>query len=172
MLISGVDDGYFPAHYKGMRGKAPLVATTYKGTKLVDLDVDLVVVDGRDATDKFKKMRRGEIVILDGITFAGFNYIVPEKDFIIFYGGRPNISQVRRALENHFFDDRKELILNVLENLKRIDTRWGPVHLYTDLDISTARDVIERYQLISKYPEPVRVAHVIGRAIGHWQADC
>jgi hypothetical protein len=38
-----------------MRGKAPLVVTTYSEMKLVDLDIDFVVVDGKDATQKFNR---------------------------------------------------------------------------------------------------------------------
>ncbi|EHP69505.1 hypothetical protein MetMK1DRAFT_00022710 [Metallosphaera yellowstonensis MK1] len=172
LLISGVDDGFFPTSYKGMRGKAPLVVTTYSEMKLVDLDIDFVVVDGKDATQKFNRMRRGDIVVLDGVTFGGFNYIIPDRKFIVFYGSRPNTIDVRKALERHFADERKEVILSVLGSLRRIETKWGSVYVYTDLDLSTARVLIERYQTISKYPEPIRVAHVIGRAIGHWHVVC
>lgn len=45
----------------------------------------------------------------------------------------------------------------------------GPLYLYTDLDLADARRIVEGYQVISKYPEPIRYAHVIGRAVGMWR---
>lgn len=90
---------------------------------------------------------------------------------IVLYGSRPNLEEVRRALRTHFQDEREGEIMEVLERLIRIETRWGPLYLYTDLDIGEARRVVEAYQLVSKYPEPIRYAHIIGRAVGLWREN-
>ncbi|ABP94179.1 MULTISPECIES: DUF99 family protein [Metallosphaera] len=169
MLISGVDDGYFPLRYKGQRGKAPLVVTLFDGMRLKDLRIGLITVDGRDARDVFSQINWGVITMYDGITFGGFNYIIPERNFIVVYGNKPNLEEVEKALRAHFQDDRGREIMGVLERLTRIETRWGPLYLYTDLDLADARRIVEGYQVISKYPEPIRYAHVIGRAVGMWR---
>ncbi|AWS00615.1 DUF99 family protein [Metallosphaera hakonensis JCM 8857 = DSM 7519] len=172
MLISGVDDGYFPLSYKGGNGKAPLVVTLFERLKLKDINIGFITVDGNEATEVFERINWGVTTIFDGVTYAGFNYIIPKKNYIVFYGSKPNYQEVQRALQGHFNDERKEIILRVLHDLTRIETKWGSIYINTDLDIMDARNVIETYQVISKYPEPIRYAHVIGKAVGHWHSRC
>ncbi|MEM3244864.1 MAG: DUF99 family protein [Metallosphaera sp.] len=172
MLISGVDDGFFPLSYKGGKGKSPLVVTLFEDLTFKDVNLGFITVDGSDAKEAFCKINWGVTTIFDGVTFAGFNYIIPDKNYIIFYGYRPNVAKVKLALDKHFHDDREEKIISILERLVRIESRWGPVYLYTDLDLTLARNLIDKYQVISKYPEPIRYAHVIGKALGHWHARC
>ncbi|QKR01015.1 DUF99 family protein [Metallosphaera tengchongensis] len=172
MLISGVDDGFFPLSYKGRRGKAPLIVTLYEDLYFKDVKIDFITVDGDDGTEVFERISWGVTTIFDGITYAGFNYIVPRRNYILFYGGKPNLQKVELALEKHFHDRRKEIILNFIKNLVRIETRNGPVYIESDLELRYAKGIIERYQLVSKYPEPIRLAHVIGRTVGHWHSRC
>lgn len=166
LLVSGIDDGYFPEKYKGKKGKAPLVSVTYNGYKLIDVDIDFIYVDGDEATLKFNNLRKGEVLILYSIIVGGFNYIIPSGKYIIFYGKKPNILEIDRALKLHFNDKRREVILNYLSNLVRVPTKKGSVYINTNLEISNAINIIEFYQVNSKYPEPIQTAHIIGKGIG------
>jgi endonuclease V-like protein UPF0215 family len=166
LLVSGIDDGYFPIKYKGKKGKAPLVSVTYDGYKIVDVDLDFIYVDGDDATAKFNNLRKGKICILYSIIVGGFNYIIPEGKYIIFYGRKPNIIEIGNALKLHFDDKRKDIILGYLSNLVKVPTKKGSVYINTNLEISEAINIIEFYQINSKYPEPIQSAHIIGKGIG------
>lgn len=169
MLVSGIDDGYFPLAYKGKRGKCPLVSVTFDGYKLVDVDVEFITVDGDDATTLYKNLRKGDIKILDSIIVGGFNYIIPDNNYIIYYASKPDIDSILNAARKHYNDKRVNAIKEFLSNMIALSTNRGTVYVNTDLDLKMVKSVIEYYQIFSKYPEPIKYAHIIGKAIGQSQ---
>ncbi|ARM75867.1 hypothetical protein B6F84_07345 [Acidianus manzaensis] len=166
LLVSGIDDGYFPLDYKKGKGKCPLVSVTYNGYNIVDVDFDMILVDGKDGTEKFQGLRKGDIIIFDSIIVGGFNYIKPEKNYIIFYSSRPNLNSILYAASEHYNDERVDVIKTYLSNMIEVSTKYGSVYINTDLDIYVARNIIEYYQVFSKIPEPIKTAHIIGKSIG------
>ncbi|AWR98262.1 DUF99 family protein [Acidianus sulfidivorans JP7] len=166
MLVSGVDDGYFPLEYKKGKGKCPLVSVTYNNYSLVDVDFDMILVDGKDGSEKFRKLRKGDIIIFDSIIVGGFNYIEPDKNYIIFYSSKPNLDRILHAAIKHYNDERVNVIKKYLSNMIEISTKYGSVYINTDLDIKLAKNIIEYYQVFSKIPEPIKTAHIIGKSIG------
>ena len=168
LLVSGIDDGYFPLEYKRNRGKTVLLSVTYDQFKIYDIDFDLITVDGNDAGEIFKTLKKGDVCILDGITFGGFNYINPRlinSNYIIFYSSKPNLDKVYNALIKHFNDDRKEIILSIMSNLLKISTKKGDVFIYTNMRVSEAKEIIEKYQVFDKIPEPLKSAHEISSSL-------
>ncbi len=165
--VSGIDESYFPLTYKGKKGKAILASVVYDDYEIVSVDFDQITVDGNDGTETFLALDKGDIAILDGVIFAGFNYIMPKSNFVIFYGKKPNISEIKNALIKHFSEenDKIENILYVLSNLKSYSTKKGTVYLFTDLQPEMAIEIINKYQVFTKYPEPIRTAHIIANAI-------
>ncbi len=166
LLVSGIDDGYFPVKYKGKKGKAPLVSVTYNNYKIVDVDIDFIYVDGDEATIKFNNLRKGDVSILYSIIVGGFNYIIPSGKYIIFYGKKPNIMEIDNALKLHFDNERRNVILYYLSNLVKVPTKKGSVYINTNLETNEAINIIEFYQINSKYPEPIQTAHIIGKGVG------
>lgn len=166
LLVSGIDDGYFPLSYKHGKGKCPLVSVTYKEYEIVDVDFELITVDGKDGTEKYSLLRKGDIKILDGVIVGGFNYIVPDSNYIIFYSYKPNISKILNAAIKHYNDERVDIFKKFLLNLVEISTKRGNIYIATDLDTRLAKRIIEKYQIFSKIPEPVKTAHIIGKSLG------
>ena len=168
LLVSGIDDGYFPLGYKKNKGKTVLISVTYEGFKIYNIDFDLISVDGEDASTVFGKLEKGDISLLDGITFGGFNYINPSlinSNYIIFYSSRPNLTKVSYALAKHFYDNRRNIILNVMSNLLRISTKKGDVFIYTNIKANEAKEIIEKYQVFDKIPEPLKTAHELSSSL-------
>ena len=78
--ILGVDDGYFIPHTKG---KCEVVGVVFRGGYWLDGVMHTRIdIDGMDATDKLAMMVNGSphygqlrVIMLNGITFAGFNVV-------------------------------------------------------------------------------------------------
>ncbi|BCU67296.1 hypothetical protein HS7_07330 [Sulfolobales archaeon HS-7] len=170
LLVSGVDDGFFPIKFKGKKGKTVLSSVTYDDKRVVYIDLNRITVDGNDGTDAFRTLRKGDITILDGVIYAGFNYITPDQNYIIFYSSRPNIEKIKEALIKHFYNENEKIsyVVNILNGLSRITTKWGDVFIYTDLKIQDAVKIIEKYQFFSIRPEPLRTAHIISSSVARF----
>ncbi len=84
LLVSGVDDGYFPLSFKGRKGKAPLISVVYDNFSIKNIDLDFITVDGEDATEIYSSLDKGDITIIDSVICGGFNYIKPTSNFIYF----------------------------------------------------------------------------------------
>jgi endonuclease V-like protein UPF0215 family len=81
MRIVGVEDGSFQ---KGVTKKAVIAAILLLGSKIEGTKVCKIAVDGLDATDKLSEMLSEwefDVVLLSGVSFAGFNVIDPETIF-------------------------------------------------------------------------------------------
>lgn len=170
LLVTGIDDGFFPLNYKGKKGRTVLLSVTFSDYRIVDVDFELIYVDGNDATDVINRLKKGEVSLLDGVTFGGFNYIDPSLlnfNYIIFYSSPPNFQKVKDAL-SHFNDERNEVILSVISSLTRLTTRKGDVFVFSNLDMVKVREIIEKYQIFDKIPEPLKVAHEISSSLSRF----
>ena len=172
LLVCGIDDGYFPLSFKGRRGYTVLLAACFKNSKLVSVNFDTILVDGNDATQKlFKITEKSEVLLLDGITFGGFNYVNPETvgnngfSYIVFYSQMPNVNEVEKALRKHFNDERICIILNTITSLTKLPTRKGEVFVMSNLPLNEVSEIINFYQFFVKEPEPLRTAHIIASSL-------
>ena len=178
--VVGVEDGGFSRKIVDSGGsKALLVSVLFVGTWFYDFQLDKIMVDGLDATEKLSKMLRRwsfDAVMLAGVSFAGFNlvdstYIFKEfkKPVIMVSRAKPNNVSVKSALRQHFKDWR---------------TRWsvfqklGPVYevvsmvdeppIYVEV-VGTRFDWAERLlgslATCCRIPEPIRVAKLIARGL-------
>lgn len=138
-----------------------------------------IEVDGTDAEATLRSLVRKlpfDLVMLSGISYAGFNIMDIsklahdlEKPVIAVIGERPDNKAVREALKGHFADWKR---------------RWGNVRsagrlyafkpvkdepkLYFEVKGATpdfARRVLSRTALISRLPEPIRVARIMAKGL-------
>lgn len=175
--ILAFDDGPFKSK---TIGKDILIGVIFRGGQFIDgllkADID---IDGMDAQikiiDLVKKTRHKDIriIMLDGITFAGFN-IVNIKE--IYENTRLPVIVINRKMPN--FDKFKRSIAKFSEANKRLKCvdDAGPVHkvnvlgknLYFQccgLEIKEAEKIIKISSTKSVMPEPLRVAHIIAGGV-------
>ena len=117
--ILGVDDGVFVPHKRGM---VDIVGVVFRGGYWLDGVMRTEVeVDGMDATEKIASMITGSphydqlrVVMLYGITFAGFNVV----DIIGLFRrvGLPVIAVTR---EQPDFEEIKKALKNLPDSEKR-----------------------------------------------------
>ena len=176
--IVGVDDGAFSV-VGDRAGKAILVVVLLKGSRIGSLKLGVIQIDGVDACSVLSSLLKGfryDVVMLSGISFAGFNLIDIKKlaqhlhkPVIAVIREKPNNRAVRNALRKHFTDWRQ---------------RWamvkhaGPLHsckpvpdepeLYFEVRGGSpdfARLMIMASSFISRLPEPVRVAGILAKSL-------
>ncbi|MCK4497811.1 DUF99 family protein [Candidatus Bathyarchaeota archaeon] len=177
--ILGVDDGFFVPHQPG---KCTIIGVVFRGGYWLEgIMRTQVEVDGLDATDKISEMiarsqhrKQLRVVMLDGITFAGFNVVdVSELSemvglpVIAITRERPNLEDIRTALENLPFTERRWKAIADREQLFEVTGhRKTRIFMQTaGLEPNTAREIVIKTSTRSNIPEPLRVAHLIASGL-------
>lgn len=167
------DDG--PFEFKS-KGKGILVGVIFRGGQFIDgLLKTEVEIDGLDATEKIiekvLKTRHKDlrVIMLDGITFAGFNTVdikeIYEKtklSVIAINRKKPDLKQFISTLEKLPEPEKR---LKAVENA-------GPIYWVSIKDKricfqcsgikkEDAEEIIKTTTTMSLIPEPLRVAHLI-----------
>ena len=174
-LIIWIDDGPFTKEQE----TAPLIAVLLQGPHLQKLRATQITVDGLDATDEALKLLNGwksVPILLSGVTFAGFNLIDPhilQRRFrvpvIAVVGSRPDNRAVKRALVKHFPDWRKRWrVIRSLGPLRKVRTNPDEPPIYYEAFGCSPREasaLLKANSYISRVPEAVRVAGLLGRGL-------
>ncbi len=178
----GIDDGYFPPEFKARRGRTVLVAVLCEGVVPVDAEVGLITVDGTDATSEALNLLRElnnlgglDVVFLDGVTYAGFNFIDPRVIYrelgypvIVVFKHDLDLPKVERALKKNFRDweRRLEVITSVYSVSTVVRTRWRELRVSPyGLKKPEVTDILNRLQTISPYPESLRLSDVVASGL-------
>lgn len=178
--VLGIDDGGFVPRTKGT---VDVVGVVYRGGYWFEgVMKTAITLDGLDATEKMADMVKnspfyGEIrvIVLDGITFAGFNVVdISELSrrvnlpVISVVREKPDLDDIRSALNN--LPD-SEIRWQAMENageLLEVETRQGenPVYIHTACILQEdAEKVMKVTSTRSLIPEALRVAHIIASGL-------
>jgi len=172
----GIEDGSFTKE----DSKALLVAVLMQnGMWIEEIEIEEITIDGLDATAAALKMLKKltfDIVMLAGVSFAGFNLIDPTKLFktfqkpvIIVSRSKPDNIAVKKALKEHFRD--WHVRWNVFENLGPI-YEFKPLRneppIYLEVVGAAAEQALNIVKLCCfscRVPEPLRAARIIARGL-------
>ena len=178
--VLGIDDGIF---VPSTTGTADVVGVVYRGGCWFEGVMRTeITIDGLDATEKIAAMIEsspfyGEIrvVVLDGVTFAGFNVVKISKlsrrvnlPVISVVREKPDLKEIRSALKN--LPD-SELRWRAMENagkLFEVETRKGenPVYIHlAGILLDDAKKILKQTSTRSLIPEALRVAHIIASGL-------
>jgi len=178
--VLGIDDGIFAPHTKGI---VDVVGIVYRGGYWLDGVMRTEIeIDGMDATEKIASMVMNSphydqlrVVMLNGITFAGFNVMDIQKLFkklklpiIAVTRDRPDLEEIRSALMNlPEFEKRWEAIQNAGKIIE-VSTRRGEEAVYMQIVGISEKDaekVLKSTSTRSNIPEALRVAHIIASGL-------
>jgi len=183
LRVIGVDDGYFPPSFKEGRLRTLLVGVLCEGVKPLDLRIDVVSVDGLDATSKAISLVKGlsdawgevKAIFLDGVTYAGFNMVNPllihrvlGYSVITVFKHPLNLERIKKALMKNFSDWRSRYLVieNVYRASREVRTGWRSLRVSTyGLDPYAAAELITSLQTTSPLPEPLRLADLIASGL-------
>ena len=176
--VVGVDDGSFAA-CKTTKGHALLLAVLLRRSKISGVRIGTIKVDGTDARTVLKSLVRtltSDLVMLSGISFAGFNVIdisrlayELKKPIIAISGDRPDNTAIRKALKDHFADwETRWRCVQSAGRLYTCKPLKDEPKLYFEVKGATpdyARRVISSTAVISRLPEPIRVARIMAKGL-------
>ena len=178
--VLGVDDGIFVPHTKGT---VDVVGVVYRGGYWLDGVMRTeVTIDGMDATEKIVAMIRKSphykelrVVILNGITFAGFNVADINKLFktvnlsvIAVTREKPDLEKIRKALENLPECERRWQAMESAGKIIEVQTRNTEEAVYMQIagvSQEDAEKILKSTSTRSNIPEALRVAHIIASGL-------
>lgn len=175
--ILGIDDSAL------LSEKVMIVGAVFRGGDWMDgvLRSD-ITKDGLDATDVICSMitrskHYGQIraVMLDGITYAGFNVVDIQKIYrqtgipvIVVMRSKPDFEKIKSALK--YFPDGEER-WKIIERAGKIEEVAGEKEkssIYVQragISLESVSKIIRLTSIRSNIPEPLRVAHLIATGI-------
>ena len=166
-------------------GYAIIVAVLLRGSVISTVRLGRIEVDGTDANSVLRELlgeMAYDVAMLSGISFAGFNLIdidqlsrSTSKPVIAVIGEKPNNVSVRKALRKHFDDwERRWRIVRHAGPLYSFKPLPNESRLYYEVKGSSseyAKAVIASSALVSRLPEPLRVAGLLAKNLGSVLAE-
>jgi endonuclease V-like protein UPF0215 family len=160
--------------------KVTIIAAFFRGGEQLDGILRTEINrDGMDATDVFIRMINDSkyhtqirVILLDGITYAGFNPVDITDLFketgvpvISFMRSCPDIEKIKLALTNLPDAEKRWRIIQRAGKIYKIK-QDNPVYIQLcGLDKESAIKIIRMTSTHSNIPEPLRVAHLIATGV-------
>ena len=178
--VVGIDDGAFIPH---TRGKCDIIGVVFRGGYWLDgVMRTQIEIDGLDATDKMADMitrsphhRQLRVIMLDGVTFAGFNVVDTQQLFqktglsvIAVTRDLPNFSDIQKALKKLPSYEERWKAIQSADKIVRVSTQREKEAVYmqaTGVDVDVAKRIVRSTATRSNLPEALRVAHLIASGL-------
>lgn len=173
----GVDDAYFE---RGHRGDVVLVGAVFAGARFDGIVTGRVRRDGANATTAIARMvtaskfaRHVQLVMLQGIAFAGFNVVdihaLSEslaRPVLVVTRRGPDMRAIREALLSRVPGGARKWKL--VEKAGAMEPLAGVWVQRAGLSVTEAEAALAKFAIVSRVPEPLRAAHLIasGFALG------
>lgn len=177
--VIGFDDAPFPREH---RGNVLLVGAVFAGSRLEGIVSGRVRRDGRNATaaiaqlvcrSRFAPQLHG--VLLQGITFAGFNVVdihalQQETGLPVLVVSRraPQLARIEAALLNQVPGGKRKWA--IIERTGPMEPMAGLYVQRAGIRPNEAETLINRLALHSRIPEPLRVAHIVAGGIAQGES--
>lgn len=175
-----MDDAPFVPH---SGAQVMLIGTVFRAGNWLDGVLrTYITVDGGDATtaliDMVNSSRHLEqlgVMMLDGITFGGFNVVNIQKIFqetgipvIVVMRKFPDLFRIKKALKNFSnWEERWNHILDAgkIYKIYKIDNQ-EPIYIQTSgISLEDAQEIVLLSSTRSAIPEPIRAAHIIAAGV-------
>ena len=177
--IIGFDDSPFSFKDK----TTLLIGVVCRGGSQIDGVVTTrITVDGTDSTRKITESVRNSrhfgqlrIIMLDGITFGGFNVVDIRKlhedtklPVLVVISERPDLKSIRKAMKRFDDHEKRWKLMERAGEIRECEIRnkvIGRKRIFyqsAGLRDSEAKDILNITSINSLIPEPVRIAHLIG----------
>jgi len=171
--VIGFDDAPFE---RNQRGAVTVVGTVYANLRFDGVLMGAIEKDGTDAapvlTDMVQKSRFAQhvqLILLQGITMAGFNVVDPfalnralRLPVLVVARRQPDFEAIRQALIRHIPEGAAKWA--TIQAIGPMEPAGSVYIQRIGLRKSEAADVLERFACHGHIPEPLRTAHLIAGA--------
>lgn len=175
--ILGLDDSPFLPH---TNQPVMIIGTVFRAGNWLDGVLRTFIQgDGRDATCKIIDMINSTrhkdqlgVMMMDGVTFGGFNVINIQKIFqstgipvIVIMRRYPDFEKIKKALKH--FNDWKKRWKDIMDagKIYEIEDKENIYIQICGIDLEDAKKIIKLSTTRSAIPEPIRVAHLIAAGV-------
>jgi endonuclease V-like protein UPF0215 family len=176
--VLGIDDGKFTPH---TQGSVIVVGVVFRGGYSIDgVMHTTIAIDGLDATEKLTSMinasphcKQLRLVMLNGITFAGFNVVDIKKlnvatklPVLALTHEKPDLNGIHEALKNlPNAEERWTMVLEAGE-IHEVINKGTKIYVETaGISLADTQKIIALTSSRSSMPEPLRVAHLIASGV-------
>ncbi|MEF8874353.1 MAG: DUF99 family protein [Candidatus Thermoplasmatota archaeon] len=137
-------------------------------------------IDGTDATEKLSEMvkdskfrEQAKVIFIDGAAIGGFNLIDLEElngktgiPCVSVSRKRPDFDDIKKAMKKHF-DEWSERFEQIKKGkIYEIETTDKPIYIQKEgSDIQTVKRLLDRFTLLGRLPEPIRLSHIIASGV-------
>lgn len=175
--ILGLDDSPFPPH---TTQPVMIIGTVFRAGEWLDGVLRTFIQgDGRDSTSKIISMvnqtRHKDqlgVIMLDGITFGGFNVINIQKLYetteipvIVIMRKYPDFKKIKKALKRFKDWDERWKDVEDAGEVYKIENNEDIYIQINGIELEDAKEIIKLSTTRSAIPEPVRVAHLIASGV-------
>lgn len=179
-ITIGFDDATF--ELKSDVKTTRLIGVICQGTRLVNVVSREIQIDGNDATKNLIELvklieKHVQYILTDTITFGGFNiiniqkiYEETKKPIIALTDREVDLESVIKAVKKKYPSSYQEKLLYITNagNLYETDIRtaggFSKIYFHAiGIEVEDAEILIKKLCIDSKIPEPVRMAHLIGK---------
>lgn len=178
--VLGVDDGAFEPRSGGY---AMVVGVVFRGGCWLDGFMHTEIkVDGLDAGEKIANMilksshhKQLRIVMLNGVTFAGFNVVDIKKlkeatglPVIAVTRDKPDRKSIKEALNNLPRSEERWKAMQSGGKTRAVQTRSSAAKIYVQvagISLEDAAKILRLTSTRSDVPEALRVAHIIASGL-------
>jgi len=177
--VLGVDDGPFIPRREG---RALVVGVVFRGGFWLDgVMFTTVEVDGEDSTErisemilKSKHLKQLRVIVLDGITFGGFNvvdirelYELTGLPVIVVSRRMPDLEKIKLAIRRVKNWENKLKRMKNAGKIYKVETKRGKFVYMQISGISKedAEEIVRSTSTRSLVPEALRVAHIIASGL-------
>ena len=181
-ITIGIDDANFK--FTSESNKTDLIGIVCQGTRMVSMVKKEIIIDGDNATEVLIDLIRQnekhvQFVLTDTITFGGFNIIdldeihkATDKPIIAVTEKEVDLDAVKKAILKKFPQNSIAKLRKIVKagNLYEtvIKTAGGLSKVFfhsKGISFTDVNSLLQKVCIDSKIPEPVRLAHIIGKAL-------
>lgn len=178
--IIGIDDTPFIPKTKGT---TRIIGVVFRGRLWIEGVLQTIIdIDGFDATEKIINMITNSphfgqlrVIMLAGITFGGFNVVDIKTLFeatnlpiLVVCEKEPDLPSIKEALRNTENWAEKWKIIQRTGTFHKYKTKKNVetpvIFQIKGLELEDAQQILKVSTGVSHIPEPIRVAHLIGRS--------